>query len=281
MALRRTLSHRLLHINRAHLPFSPTSAKTTTPLSFTKPTEKNVIFGRFLQSRALVQSAMALDYCSSSPMMEKLKEMNVSKDRLRFDGLMSPTKSNYLDGISVDDAPDFDVRRFLLSKVAKAIQGVIPLPIVQPSDSRMQELENMEKEKLAIDREADALVRKELWCGLGFLVFQTAGFMRLTFWELSWDVMEPICFYVTSLYFMASYAFFLRTSQEPSFEGFFQSRFRAKQKRLMKAKKFDTERFNELRRACYPHSLDQQPASALPTCTSYNNSEGSICAMHN
>jgi len=83
-------------------------------------------------------------------------------------------------------------------------------------------------------------------------VVQTAAFMRLTFWELSWDVMEPICFYVTSFYFMLGYAFFLRTSKEPSFEGFFQSRFSAKQKRLIKACNFDLEKYNELRKAFYP-----------------------------
>ncbi|XP_077214944.1 calcium uniporter protein 3, mitochondrial-like [Tasmannia lanceolata] len=134
-------------------------------------------------------------------------------------------------------------------QVIKAMGLVIPLSISQPNDPRRKELEKMEKEKVAIDERAEAMVRRELWCGLGFLVLQTAGFFRLTFWELSWDVMEPICFYVTSIYFMAGYTFFLRTSKDPSFEGYFESRFSAKQRHLMKAKKFDVETFNELRRA--------------------------------
>jgi len=108
----------------------------------------------------------------------------------------------------------------------------------------------MEAQKVDIDCTAASQVRRELWCGLAYLVVQTAGFMRLTFWELSWDVMEPICFYVTSMYFMAGYTFFLRTKKEPSFEGFFESRFVAKQKRLMHARGFDLRRYDELRRAC-------------------------------
>ncbi|XP_050388270.1 calcium uniporter protein 2, mitochondrial [Argentina anserina] len=139
-------------------------------------------------------------------------------------------------------------------QVAKAIQGLIPIPGATPNDAKMRELEGMEKQKALIDQKADALVRRELWLGLGYLVVQTAGFLRLTFWELSWDVMEPICFYVTSMYFMAGYAFFLRTSKEPSFEGFFQSRFDAKQKKLMKDHNFDLGRYEELRKACYPLS---------------------------
>ncbi|XP_030444951.2 calcium uniporter protein 2, mitochondrial-like [Syzygium oleosum] len=128
--------------------------------------------------------------------------------------------------------------------VGKAIEGLMPPP------PRSAELEAMERRKAGIDREAESLVRRELWMGLGYLVVQTAGFMRLTFWELTWDVMEPICFYLTSVYFMLGYAFFLRTSREPSFEGFFQSRFAAKQEKLMRARGFDVRRYDELRKAC-------------------------------
>ncbi|XP_051140971.1 calcium uniporter protein 2, mitochondrial-like [Andrographis paniculata] len=138
-------------------------------------------------------------------------------------------------------------------KIVKAIQGLIPGAAAPPllttgEDSRRKELQKMEEQKAGIDRRARQAVRRELWGGLGFLVVQTVAFMRLTFWELSWDVMEPICFYVTSMYFMAGYAFFLRTSKEPSFEGFFHSRFSAKQRRLMQACNFDAHRYDMLKK---------------------------------
>ncbi|KAJ0967084.1 hypothetical protein J5N97_024001 [Dioscorea zingiberensis] len=149
-------------------------------------------------------------------------------------------------------------------QVVKAIESV-----VKPSGrERHEELEEMEQKKAEIDTKAEALVRRELWCGLGLLLLQTGGFMRLTFWELSWDVMEPICFFVTSFYFMAGYAFFLRTSRDPSFEGFFESRFAAKQKRLMRARGFDAQRFDELRRAFGR----QRRAPALPCCDCHKGS---------
>lgn len=119
----------------------------------------------------------------------------------------------------------------------------------------------MQKQKAAIDQKADSLVRRELWLGLAYLVVQTTAFMRLTFWELTWDVMEPICFYVTSIYFMGGYAFFLRTSKEPSFEGFYQSRFTAKQKKLFKLHNFDVERYNELQKIFHPQSPSSVQAS--------------------
>lgn len=148
-------------------------------------------------------------------------------------------------------------------QVAKAIHGLMPVPVAHPEDPRRKELEILEEQKSIIDKKAESLVRRELWCGLAFLMVQTAGFMRLTFWELSWDVMEPICFYVTSMYFMAGYTFFLRTAKEPSFEGFFQSRFSTKQKKLMKANKFDLQRYNELREACYPHPWPREKSATF------------------
>lgn len=138
-------------------------------------------------------------------------------------------------------------------QVAKSMETLISQSIATPNDPRREELEQMEKQKSVIDQKAKTLVQGELYCGLGFLVLQTLGFMRLTFWELSWDVMEPICFFVTSLHFAGAYAFFLRTSKEPSFEGYFQRRFKAKQKQLMKTHNFDLEKYNNLCRAFYPN----------------------------
>ncbi|KAF0912623.1 hypothetical protein E2562_015297 [Oryza meyeriana var. granulata] len=66
--------------------------------------------------------------------------------------------------------------------------------------------------------------------------------------DLSWDVMEPVCFYVTSLYFMSGYAFFMRTATEPSFEGFYRSRLASRQRRLMRSRRFEIARYEALKR---------------------------------
>ena len=150
-------------------------------------------------------------------------------------------------------------------QVVKAIEKAIPIPrgpSIAENHPAREELKAMESQKVDIDRMATLQVRRELWGGLAALALQTAGFMRLTFWELSWDVMEPICFFVTSTYFMAGYAFFLRTKREPSFEGFFQSRFAVKQKRLMQAREFDVRRYSELRQACGLPALHPQSPCA-------------------
>ncbi|KAM0949448.1 putative calcium uniporter protein [Dioscorea sansibarensis] len=148
---------------------------------------------------------------------------------------------------------------------------------MQKNDPRKKELEELLKRKTEIDNKAETLVKRELWFGLVLLILQTGGFMRLTFWELSWDVMEPICFFVTSIYFTAGYAFFLRTSKDPSFEGFFESRFAAKQRRLMRASGFDAQRFHDLRKAL---GTSGREAPQLACCDCHNKSASFIAAPH-
>ncbi|OWM74494.1 calcium uniporter protein 4, mitochondrial [Punica granatum] len=152
-------------------------------------------------------------------------------------------------------------------QVAKSMEAILCQYMTVPNDSRRAELEQMEEQKLAIDRKARVHVQAELYSGLGLLVAQTLLFMRLTFWELTWDVMEPICFFVTSLHFALAYGFFLRTSTEPSFKGYFDQRFRTKQRKLMRAQNFDVDRYNELCKVFYPKevgsSRGKEPLSAM------------------
>ncbi|PIN03755.1 hypothetical protein CDL12_23715 [Handroanthus impetiginosus] len=104
-------------------------------------------------------------------------------------------------------------------QVAKSMENLMSQSIAMPNDPRRQELAHLETEKALIDQKAQSQVRRELYFGLGFLALQTVAFMRLTFWELSWDVMEPICFFVTSFQYVLAYVFFLRTYKEPTFDG--------------------------------------------------------------
>ncbi|CAJ1973331.1 unnamed protein product [Sphenostylis stenocarpa] len=76
-------------------------------------------------------------------------------------------------------------------QIAKRMERLIWESTVSP-DPRREELEKMERLKAMIDEKAKAQVRSELYCGLGFFVVQTLGLMKLTFWDLTWDVMEPV-----------------------------------------------------------------------------------------
>lgn len=340
MAFKKTLVQRLFNLSRFSTPSISRNPTGKPPLPDASRTGMVPDRGegskmrRIQQRRPIYQSAMPtgvrLFPQAGEKLVEKLRGMDIARDRVRFDGLIpfpapaekkkkGVAREGYA-GMSVSEVRKVlrasqvemirgklkEIERDWISysefvgicrescggnseqafsfaktldesgsviilgnavclrphQVAKAIQSVVSPSTCTVDDSRREELEEMEELKAEIDRKADGLVRRELWAGLGYLAVQTAAFMRLTFWELSWDVMEPICFYVTSFYFMAGYAFFLRTSKEPSFEGFFQSRFSAKQRKLMKAHNFDLHRYNELRKAFYSSSSSSLSSSS-------------------
>ncbi|XP_065873821.1 calcium uniporter protein 2, mitochondrial [Euphorbia lathyris] len=359
MVLKKTLAERLFKISRlsnqslSSCRISNPAVQTRIPQNTSKTNiapdpGDNGIFRRLFHKRALFQTPLSRENGSipiGENIMEKLRSLDISKNRIRLDGLIPPAikeievspaeREPRSEGLTVADArkllkvaqleivksrlrelenswiPYSDFVRicgencsdqeqgirmakaldesgnvivlgnvvFLKpEQVVKSIGGLIPIAATYPEDPRMKELEELEKQKAVIDKKADSQVRRELWGGLCYLVVQTAGFMRLTFWELSWDVMEPICFYVTSIYCMMGYTFFLRTAKEPSFEGFYESRFLAKQKKLFKVHNFDVERYNQLRKICYPSvssssSLEQiapLPFDPLHTCKKIN-----------
>ncbi|CAA7044971.1 unnamed protein product [Microthlaspi erraticum] len=91
-------------------------------------------------------------------------------------------------------------------------------------------------------------VRKILWCGLGYSVVQIGLFIRLTFWEFSWDMMEPLTFFATANGRIVGYAYFLLTSRDPTYQDFMKMLFLSRQMKLLKSRKFDVERFKVLER---------------------------------
>ena len=48
-------------------------------------------------------------------------------------------------------------------------------------------------------------------------MLQWGVFLRLTFFELSWDVMEPISYFFSSLWGIVAYAYFMASPLEHNF----------------------------------------------------------------
>ncbi|GAB2282520.1 hypothetical protein Dimus_017061 [Dionaea muscipula] len=330
MGFKKALAHRLLNISMLTNP-SPSRNLARPPLTqclMRSDPGDSTLFGGVMQWRPLYQSAVTPTIRllpTGDSLLERLREMDIVRDRVRLEGLTTPPTKGLEGSLSEIGLTMEDLEKLMIvsqvemvkaklretkndwisysefveicgrscggnkeegmvyatmlnesgavivlgdsvclrpGQVVKAIQNLNPFLLSNPNDPRKKELEELEQQKEEIDQKAESLARRELWCGLGYLFIQTVAFMRLTFWELSWDVMEPICFYVTSVYFMAGYAFFLRTSREPSFEGFFQSRFDSKQKSLFKTHNFDNQRYNELRRAIYPEDKEEVASSS-------------------
>ncbi|KAF2617519.1 hypothetical protein F2Q68_00040561 [Brassica cretica] len=83
-------------------------------------------------------------------------------------------------------------------KVVDLIRRVFPTDETAEEAQIKDEFNKMRTMKEEIDVLAHRQVRKILWCGLATAIVQISLFVRLTFWEFSWDVMEPITFFATA-----------------------------------------------------------------------------------
>jgi len=110
-----------------------------------------------------------------------------------------------------------------------------------------KELEPLEAQRAEILNHAEARTSSITWLGLGLMSIQFGILARLTWWEYSWDIMEPVTYFVTYGTAIAGYAYFVMTRQE-----FLYPEAKNRQRLLTfhkKAKKhrWDVERYNTLK----------------------------------
>ncbi|KAG6482829.1 hypothetical protein ZIOFF_059468 [Zingiber officinale] len=141
--------------------------------------------------------------------------------------------------------PELDILQVL-----DLVRKVVPFALTPENDPRREELKELQKKKEEIDQLAHKQVRRMLWSGLGYFVLQIGLFFRLTFWEFSWDVMEPITFFSTAAGIIAGYTYFLVTSRDPTYQDLMNRLFLSRQRKLIQKHYFNVERYIELQKQC-------------------------------
>ncbi|OQV13674.1 putative Calcium uniporter protein, mitochondrial [Hypsibius exemplaris] len=81
------------------------------------------------------------------------------------------------------------------------------------------ELQPLEEKKIQLLMRAERRSKILAWGGLGFMGMQFGFLARLTWWEYSWDIIEPVTYFVTYATAMGLYAYFLVTRQDVNFPG--------------------------------------------------------------
>ncbi|XP_031560692.1 calcium uniporter protein, mitochondrial-like [Actinia tenebrosa] len=109
------------------------------------------------------------------------------------------------------------------------------------------ELEPMEKLKTDLNRKSAQRANMLVWGGLGYMALQFGFLARLTWWEYSWDIMEPVTYFVGYGTAIVCYAYFVLTRQE-----FLYPDARDRQQLLSfhkfsKKNQFDVEKYNHLK----------------------------------
>ncbi|XP_022540278.2 calcium uniporter protein, mitochondrial [Astyanax mexicanus] len=86
--------------------------------------------------------------------------------------------------------------------------------LLQKLDILKQELTPMEQLKAQLDLRAERSSSRVLWMGLALLSVQGGALAWLTWWVYSWDVMEPVTYFITYSTSIGVYAYYVLTKQD-------------------------------------------------------------------
>ncbi|XP_065215170.1 calcium uniporter protein, mitochondrial isoform X2 [Planococcus citri] len=75
-------------------------------------------------------------------------------------------------------------------------------------------LQPLEEQRALLEKKAGNRTSVLTWVGLSMMGVQFGVLARLTWWEYSWDIMEPVTYFVTYGTAMATYAYFALTKQD-------------------------------------------------------------------
>ncbi|XP_043535066.1 calcium uniporter protein, mitochondrial isoform X3 [Chiloscyllium plagiosum] len=118
------------------------------------------------------------------------------------------------------------------------------------------QIEPLEKIKSELARKAEKRSSWVLWGGMAFMATQFGILARLTWWEYSWDIMEPVTYFITYGSAMAMYAYFVITRQEYIYPDAKDRQYLHFFHRGAQKTQFDVEKYNQLKDAIAQAELD-------------------------
>ncbi|XP_059326435.1 calcium uniporter regulatory subunit MCUb, mitochondrial isoform X1 [Ammospiza nelsoni] len=119
--------------------------------------------------------------------------------------------------------------------------------LLQKLDHLKGQLLPLEQMKARIMDSADAKTSRLLWVGLALMSTQGGALAWLTWWVYSWDIMEPVTYFITYGSAMAFYAYFILTKQDYIYPHAKDRQFLHYFYRKSKKQRFNVERYNKLR----------------------------------
>nr|XP_020861769.1 calcium uniporter protein, mitochondrial isoform X3 [Phascolarctos cinereus] len=121
--------------------------------------------------------------------------------------------------------------------------------LVERLEDLKEQLAPLEKVRIEISRKAEKRTTLVLWGGLAYMATQFGILARLTWWEYSWDIMEPVTYFITYGSAMATYAYFVMTRQEYVYPEARDRQYLLFFHKGAKKTHFDVEKYNRLKDA--------------------------------
>ncbi|XP_053559512.1 calcium uniporter regulatory subunit MCUb, mitochondrial [Bombina bombina] len=119
--------------------------------------------------------------------------------------------------------------------------------LLQRLDTLKEQLQPLEQIKAAVMTKADAKTTRLMWIGLAFLSTQGGALAWLTWWVYSWDIMEPVTYFLTYGSAIAFYAYFVLTREDYVYPSVRDRQFLHYFHKRAKNQQFDVEKYNRLK----------------------------------
>lgn len=140
--------------------------------------------------------------------------------------------------------------------------------LLEEIDRLKGQLQPLEQMKARIEARSAAKTNGLLWAGLALLSVQGGALAWLTWWVYSWDIMEPVTYFITFANSMVFFAYFLVTRQDYTYSAIKSRHFLHFFHKKSKQQHFDVVQYNRLKEdlAKAKESLSQLRRSLyLPT----------------
>ncbi|CAL6281859.1 unnamed protein product [Bathycoccus prasinos] len=135
--------------------------------------------------------------------------------------------------------------------VINALPGVPPR-IYGVSDAELRKLneeyDQMREKVVFAEKKAARRATQLLYGGFIVLIAQLAVFVRFTYVEFSWDVMEPISYFVGLANVIMGYMYFMYTQRDFSFGTWQNQMMQSAMDRQLKTGKFDVTKYEQMAR---------------------------------
>ncbi|XP_029393718.1 calcium uniporter regulatory subunit MCUb, mitochondrial isoform X2 [Mus pahari] len=114
-------------------------------------------------------------------------------------------------------------------------------------DHLQEQLRPLEQVKAAIEARSEANTSGLLWAGLALLSVQGGALAWLTWWVYSWDLMEPVTFFLSFANSIVFFAYFIITRQNYTYSSLWSRQLLQFFHKKSQRRCFDVEQYNKLK----------------------------------
>nr|XP_020032725.1 calcium uniporter regulatory subunit MCUb, mitochondrial isoform X2 [Castor canadensis] len=119
--------------------------------------------------------------------------------------------------------------------------------LLEKIDYLKEQLRPLEQVKARIEARSEAKTSGLLWAGLALLSIQGGALAWLTWWVYSWDIMEPVTYFLTFANSMVFFAYFIITRQNYTYSSLRSRQFLQFFHKKSQHQHFDVEQYNKLK----------------------------------